>query len=56
MMILFAFAAGFAVGWFRAANRGGNRLDKLQYGAAHAIAFAILALVLVIIAGRSGLV
>lgn len=52
MIPLIAFIAGFAFGWFRAGRRGGNRLDKLQYGAGHGIAFSLLAFAVVIIAAR----
>ncbi len=52
MIYLIAFAAGFAFGWFRAAKRGGDRLDKLQYGAGHGIAFALAALALSILIAR----
>ncbi|MEI2804539.1 hypothetical protein [Albidovulum sp.] len=44
-MIFFpAILLGAAVGWWRAARRGGNRADKVQYALVHAISFAILAL------------
>jgi hypothetical protein len=44
-MILFpAIALGAMIGWLRARRRGGNRLDRLQYAAGHAIFFAILGL------------
>ena len=56
MLPLIAFASGFAFGWLRAARRGGNRLDKLQYAAGHAIAFAIAGLVLGIVIARLGLI
>lgn len=56
MLPVFAFFAGFAFGWLRAARRGGNTLDKLQYGAGHAIAFAIAGLFLGILAARTGLI
>lgn len=44
-MIFFpAILTGAIIGWIRAARRGGNRADKVQYAAAHAILFAILGL------------
>ncbi|GIX12798.1 MAG: hypothetical protein KatS3mg118_0757 [Paracoccaceae bacterium] len=52
MILAAAFALGFALGWWRAAARGGNRLDRLQYGAAHGIALALAALALVLILER----
>jgi len=44
MILPIAFLLGFLFGWVRAAKRGGQRLDKLQYGATHGIAFMLLAL------------
>jgi len=37
---------GAAFGWWRAARRGGNRLDCAQYAAAHGIFFFILGMVI----------
>ena len=48
MILPVAFVLGAALGWYRAARRGGNRLDKLQYAAAHGLAFMLLALILTI--------
>lgn len=56
MLIILGFVAGAAFGWMRAAKRGGNRLDKLQYAGAHGIAFAIAGLALGILIVRLGLV
>lgn len=56
MVLPIAFALGFSVGWYRAGKRGGDRLDKLQYGAAHGIAFALAALAALILAQRIGLI
>jgi hypothetical protein len=44
MIELAAAAAGAGLGAWRARRRGGNRLDMAQYGAAHAILFALVAL------------
>ncbi len=44
MIFIAAIIAGAIIGWTRAARRGGNRLDRLQYAIAHAIFFAILGL------------
>ena len=52
MILPIAFLCGAALGWWRAGKRGGERLDKLQYAAAHGIAFALLALVVTIIMAR----
>lgn len=43
MSFLPAILLGAAVGWWRAARRGGNRADKIQYALSHAILLAILA-------------
>ncbi|MEM9429505.1 MAG: hypothetical protein AAGA32_08400 [Pseudomonadota bacterium] len=55
MIILLGFTLGFVLGWVRAERRQGSRADKLQYGAAHGIAFALVALFFVIVAARTGL-
>ncbi len=54
MLLPIAFALGMLVGWRRAARRGGDRLDRLQYGAAHGIAFTLAALAMTILAERLG--
>ena len=46
MPYLVAFIIGFALGWVKAAKRGGNTPDKLQYG----VVFGMLAMVLTLIA------
>ena len=53
MILPVAFVLGFALGWWRATSRGGNRMDRLQYGAAHGIAFSILALLVTILIDRA---
>jgi hypothetical protein len=55
LLALIAFAFGMFIGWQRAASRGGDRLDRLQYGVAHGIAFALAALIAGVIAMRAGL-
>lgn len=54
VILTVAFAIGAVFGWLRAGKRGGNRLDKLQYGAAHGIAFLLLALILTLIGLGTG--
>ena len=54
MLLVAAFALGMLVGWSRAARRGGDRLDRLQYGAVHGIAFVLVVLVASVVAGRLG--
>ncbi|MEM1427978.1 MAG: hypothetical protein AAGG09_00820 [Pseudomonadota bacterium] len=44
MIILAAALFGAVLGAYRARARGGTRADMAQYGAAHAIAFALLGL------------
>lgn len=56
MIILLAMLLGAFFGWRRAAARGGDRLDRLQYAAAHGIAFGIAALAFSILIVRLGLV
>ncbi|HRW17015.1 MAG: hypothetical protein KDJ78_12600 [Rhodobacteraceae bacterium] len=56
MLLPIAFAFGMILGWQRATRRGGDRLDKWQYGIAHGIAFTLLALALTILARRVGLI
>jgi hypothetical protein len=48
MIVLAGFALGAVWGVSLAGKRGGNRLDKAQYGAGFGIAFALLGLFLTI--------
>jgi len=52
MISLIAFVLGAIWGVFVARKRGGNRLDMLQYAAAHGILFALVAVVAFVLAGR----
>jgi phosphate/sulfate permease len=54
MLFVIAFALGALVGWHRAARRGGDRLDQLQYAAVFGIIFALVSVILVVVAGRTG--
>lgn len=54
MLLTIAFAAGAALGWLRARRLGGDRLDQLQYGAAHGIAVTLVVLAAWILAARLG--
>lgn len=56
MILVLAFATGGAIGWRRAARRGGDRLDRMQYAAAHGIALTIAVLALQILAQRTGVI
>ena len=46
--------AAAAMGWRRAAKRGGNRADCIQYAAAHGIAIFLIVMVFMTIAGSMG--
>ncbi|MBP7243137.1 hypothetical protein [Amaricoccus sp.] len=52
MLILLAIALGAVLGWRRAASRGGDRLDQLQYAAAHAIAFGLVTTIALVVLGQ----
>ena len=54
MFVVPALVVGAIVGWYRAGKLGGNRLDKLQYAAAHGLCFFIIALVLTVFADWQG--
>jgi len=54
MIVIAALIIGAAIGWWRAGKLGGTRADRLQYGAAHALAFAVLGIFLTILIARSG--
>ena len=45
---------GAAYGAFTALRRGGRKLDALQYGAAFAVAFGLLGLVISVFLDRMG--
>jgi len=50
------FLLGGIFGWVRAAKRGGQTADKLQYGFIFGIIFSIAALFIAILASKLGLV
>jgi hypothetical protein len=52
VILALAFLLGFALGWQRAAARGGDRLDRLQWGAAFGILFTLLGLIGVVVFDR----
>lgn len=56
MILVIAFVLGFALGWVRATRRGGQTMDKLQYGVAHGLALLVLALFGNLFLVQSGLV
>ena len=55
MVLILAFFAGAAVGWLRAARRGGAVADRVQYAFAHGFAALVLAAALALILGLFGL-
>lgn len=50
--IIMLFAG--ALGWSRAARRGGTRADRLQYAMAHGIPAFLIVMLAMTIAGRIG--
>ena len=55
MLVAIAFVLGFAIGWIRAARRGGGLTHRLQYGLAHAIPLTLVTLFALVIGARLGL-
>ena len=53
MIILAGLVLGILIGSFTAKNRGGRRLDILQYGAVYGIAFTLIGLIITIILERT---
>lgn len=50
MLIAIAFfVVGAAIGWVRAARRGGTLADRLQYAMAHGIPAFLVGVVLVVV-------
>jgi hypothetical protein len=54
MLMPLAFAAGFALGWWRAGQRGGSLGDRLQYGAGHGLAGLVLGMIATLVLARAG--
>ncbi len=54
MRIGIAFVLGCALGWYRAASRGGGTPDRIQYALAHGIPAGLAALAAVTVAARMG--
>jgi hypothetical protein len=52
MLVLVAFILGCALGWVRAARRGGTTPDKIQYALAHGIPIGLVTLALVTVYAR----
>lgn len=53
MIILAGMVLGIATGTLTAKNRGGKRLDILQYGAVYGIAFTLIGVFVTIILERN---
>lgn len=53
VIVLLSLVAA-AIGWRRAARRGGRTADRLQYAAAHGIPAFLIALVLAVAAANLG--
>ncbi len=53
MLVIIAFAAGCALGWYRAALRGGTTADRVQYALAHGIPAGLVTLLIVTIYARN---
>ena len=49
MLPIIATIGGFALGWIRAARRGGTQADRWQYAIAHAFGFGLLGFVAAIV-------
>ena len=54
MLVLLAFVLGGALGWVRAARRGGGIPDRIQYALAHGIPAGLGALIALTLAARMG--
>jgi len=54
MLPLITTIAGFAIGWSRASQRGGNTKDKWQYAIGHGVFGFIIGIALAIVAVRLG--
>ena len=52
MPYLIAFIIGFALGWTKAAKRGGNTPDKVQYGTIFGMVAMVLLLIALVIYGN----
>jgi len=52
MLVLIAFVLGCAIGWYRAAQRGGRIPDRIQYALAHGIPAALITLAALIVYAR----
>ena len=54
MILILVFLGFGALGWVRAARRGGTLADRVQFALAHAIPATLAALALQILAARMG--
>lgn len=54
VLLVVIFLVGAALGAYRAGRRRGDRLDKLQYAAAHGILFVLVTLTVSVVGGAAG--
>ncbi|MEN8837106.1 MAG: apolipoprotein acyltransferase [Celeribacter marinus] len=52
MIVIVLSIIGVIVGWRTATKRKGDRMDKLQYGAAYFLAFAVAGVIITVIVDR----
>ncbi|WP_176715522.1 hypothetical protein [Thioclava sp. SK-1] len=53
MIVVAALIIGAIIGNRRARSRGGNTMDRVQFASVYAICFALVALFVTIVVGRS---
>jgi hypothetical protein len=54
LIAIVLFVIGAVIGWRRAARRGGNTADKLQYALAHGIPAFLIGVIVTVILLRTG--
>ncbi|WP_439104729.1 apolipoprotein acyltransferase [Celeribacter marinus] len=52
MIVIVLSIIGAILGWRSATKREGDRMDKLQYGAAYFLAFAVAGIIITVIVDR----
>lgn len=55
MIVAVLFVAGLVLGWTRAARRGGNTADRVQFALAHGIPAALVGIIGSVLVWRLGL-
>ena len=56
VLLLVIFIIGAVFGAVRASRRGGDRLDQLQYAAAHGILFVLIAVTVSVVGAALGVI